>query len=258
MPDFFANAHCYRQCTDPNILLQPGDILSVDPKEMYLLRSSDHPFEAQTASSSEESESQLEEESIEASETDTNSSPSVQEGVPEGEVAADTSKVSTEELPSQAAPSESLSTPSPTTKPSTEQVSSRKPKKQVPGLSFDLPDYSAPFLFVPAYLEVSFPTCSAIYVRHPTARPGYSEIPTPYDADGEVMRLGWEFYKGVGRRRRGVQDLGEEDVTASAAKDLWTEDGKRNWTANWDDTVLEKRHMRAVRQGRGKWAHRPL
>jgi hypothetical protein len=56
---------------------------------------------------------------------------------------------------------------------------------------FQLPDYAAPFLFIPQYLEVSFPTCSAIYLRHPSARPGVSEIPSPYDAAGEAMRLTW-------------------------------------------------------------------
>lgn len=67
---------------------------------------------------------------------------------------------------------------------------------------FNLPDYAAPFVFVPPYLEVSFPTCSAIYVRHPTAGPGYSEIPTPYAADGEIVRLAWEWYQKTGRGRR--------------------------------------------------------
>ncbi|KAL1751438.1 hypothetical protein FB107DRAFT_266591 [Schizophyllum commune] len=59
---------------------------------------------------------------------------------------------------------------------------------------FSLPPYAAPWLFVPAYLETSFAACSFIYVRHPTARPGYSEIPTPYAADGDVMRFTWEWY----------------------------------------------------------------
>lgn len=65
---------------------------------------------------------------------------------------------------------------------------------------FYLPQYASPWLFIPAYIEPSFSTCSAIYVRHPTARPGYSEIPTPYDADGEVVRFAWEWY--VKRRTR--------------------------------------------------------
>lgn len=72
---------------------------------------------------------------------------------------------------------------------------------------FTLPEFAAPFIFVPAYLEVSFPTCSVIYVRHPTARAGYSEIPTPYDADGEVMRLAWEWYANRRPRIRSKKKL---------------------------------------------------
>jgi hypothetical protein len=75
---------------------------------------------------------------------------------------------------------------------------------------FDLPAYASPFIFIPAYLEVSFPTCSAIYMRHPTARPGYSEIPTPYDADGEVVRLAWEWYSKVRPRNRSKRHFARE------------------------------------------------
>ena len=75
---------------------------------------------------------------------------------------------------------------------------------------FNLPAYASPFIFIPAYLEVSFATCSVIYVRHPTARPGYSEIPTPYDADGEVVRLAWEWYSKVRPRNRSKRQLARE------------------------------------------------
>jgi hypothetical protein len=51
----------------------------------------------------------------------------------------------------------------------------------------ELPYYASLHLFIPAYIEPSFSTYSAIYVRHPTARPGYSEIPTTYDADGALV-----------------------------------------------------------------------
>jgi hypothetical protein len=75
---------------------------------------------------------------------------------------------------------------------------------------FRLPEFAAPFIFIPAYIEVSFPTCSAIYVRHPTARPGYSEIPTPYDADGEVVRLSWEWYAKRRTRIRSARQKARE------------------------------------------------
>jgi ribosomal protein S4 len=75
---------------------------------------------------------------------------------------------------------------------------------------FNLPPYASPFIFIPAYAEVSFSTCSAIYVRHPTARPGYSEIPTPYDADGEVIRLAWEWYSKMRPRTRSKSQMARE------------------------------------------------
>jgi hypothetical protein len=76
-----------------------------------------------------------------------------------------------------------------------------KDKSDKPPLTpFYLPPYASPWLFIPAYLEPSFATCSVVYVRHPTARPGYSEIPTPYDADGTLIRYAWEWY--VQRRPR--------------------------------------------------------
>ncbi|KAG1855992.1 hypothetical protein F4604DRAFT_1628451 [Suillus subluteus] len=80
---------------------------------------------------------------------------------------------------------------------------------------FNLPPYASPFVFIPAYAEVSFPTCSAIYVRHPTARPGYSEIPTPYDADGEVIRLAWEWYAKMRPRTRSKRQMAREPENRS-------------------------------------------
>lgn len=229
---------------------------------MYLLRPSDKPYEVQSSSSKgeEASEEGSESEVEAASEAEPVASPAEsREGGATAETEAPSSAEGSEARESTETAAQSTSADASTPAKPAKAKKTTKAKKETPGLPFDLPDYSAPFLFIPAYLEVSFPTCSAIYVRHPTARPGYSEIPTPYDADGEVMRLGWEFYKGVGRRRRGVEDVGDEDPTpAGALKDLYTSEGKRNWTANWDDTQLEKRHTRAVRQGRGRWAHRPL
>ncbi|KAJ4474401.1 hypothetical protein J3R30DRAFT_3779290 [Lentinula aciculospora] len=72
---------------------------------------------------------------------------------------------------------------------------------------FHLPLYASPWIFIPAYIEPNFATCSAIYVRHPTARPGYSEIPTPYDADGEIVRFAWEWYSKRRPRVRSVTRL---------------------------------------------------
>jgi len=91
---------------------------------------------------------------------------------------------------------------------------------------FNLPLYASPWLFIPAYIEVSFLTCTAIYVRHPTARPGYSEIPTPYDADGALIRYAWEWYMQRRPRMRSKKQLSRmpEDrvltVLSSLHKDM--------------------------------------
>lgn len=85
---------------------------------------------------------------------------------------------------------------------------------------FHLPPYASPFLFIPAYIEVAFQTCSAIYVRHPTARPGYSEIPTPYDADGEIVRLAWEWYSKCRPRMRSKRQLGREVGNRKSEEEL--------------------------------------
>ncbi|KAK4193851.1 putative rRNA binding protein [Podospora australis] len=40
--------------------------------------------------------------------------------------------------------------------------------------------YMAPFAFIPRYLEVNQNICAAVYLRHPVARPGRSEVPSPF------------------------------------------------------------------------------
>ncbi|KAI0300090.1 hypothetical protein B0F90DRAFT_1724733 [Multifurca ochricompacta] len=97
-----------------------------------------------------------------------------------------------------------------TPNPSSSQPQSSNPIHDKSLTPFQLPAYASPFIFIPAYLEVSFATCSVVYVRHPTARPGYSEIPTPYDADGEVVRLAWEWYSKVRPRNRSKRQLARE------------------------------------------------
>ena len=234
------------QLRDPNVLLAPGDIFTVDPQEMYLLRTSDRPFETQKRKA--ESEDGVAEETVDAASTaETQSQPN--------EDAA--SEVSADSSPSASTPADPATPSKSSSKRSTPASTSRTPT--LPGRPFDLPDFAAPFLFVPAYLEVSFPTCSAIYVRHPTARPGYSEIASPLDADGEVARLTWEFYKGVGRRRRGVKDWEQESKDLVRRRNANLDDkGRRVWASDWSDREMDARRMRAVRQGVGRFAHHPV
>ncbi|GAB7354606.1 hypothetical protein MBLNU459_g5045t1 [Dothideomycetes sp. NU459] len=53
-------------------------------------------------------------------------------------------------------------------------------------------EFMSAFAFIPRYLEVNQKICSAIYLRHPVARPGLAEVPTPFS--GETMALAFNWY----------------------------------------------------------------
>lgn len=40
--------------------------------------------------------------------------------------------------------------------------------------------YMSAFAFIPPFLEVNQNICAAVYLRHPVARPGTAEVPTPF------------------------------------------------------------------------------
>lgn len=52
-------------------------------------------------------------------------------------------------------------------------------------------DYMAPFAFIPQYLEVNQNICSAVYLRHPVARKGAAEVPTPYPIGVNQLAFNW-------------------------------------------------------------------
>lgn len=41
--------------------------------------------------------------------------------------------------------------------------------------------YMSAFAFIPPFLEVNQNICAAVYLRHPVARPGMAEVPTPFN-----------------------------------------------------------------------------
>lgn len=156
-----------------NTRLAPGDMVSVDPKAIRFLQ----PRSEKPAKRHEDAEEAPEEDSAAASETTSSAGNELEASVTETDKGAKPWK---------------------------------KLKKDQGLTPFNLPDYASPWIFIPAYIEPSFATCSAIYLRHPTARPGYSEIPTPYDADGEVVRLSWEWYTRVRPRIRSKSQKARE------------------------------------------------
>jgi len=52
-------------------------------------------------------------------------------------------------------------------------------------------DYMSAFAFIPRYLEVNQNVCAAVYLRHPVARPGLSEVPTPFHIETGQLAFNW-------------------------------------------------------------------
>ncbi|PPR01195.1 hypothetical protein CVT26_016076 [Gymnopilus dilepis] len=193
-----------------NTRLAPGDMVSVDPDAIRFLKPPHGPIDhivkpgssdvedrpAAPIETAEESDSNspsaLEAEAAEVLASSGAESPTTEASFPEAEV----SSSSETEISTLLAKPTAEDT-KPTTEeanPGTEEAGIETvPSSKKELTPFHLPQYASPWLFIPAYIEVNFKTCSAIYVRNPTARPGYSEIPTPYDADGAVIRYAWEW-----------------------------------------------------------------
>ena len=52
-------------------------------------------------------------------------------------------------------------------------------------------EWMSAFAFVPRYLEVHQRVCAAVYLRHPVARPGLAEVPTPYGTETNTLAHNW-------------------------------------------------------------------
>ncbi|KAF2205717.1 alpha-L RNA-binding motif-containing protein [Delitschia confertaspora ATCC 74209] len=52
-------------------------------------------------------------------------------------------------------------------------------------------DYMSAFAFIPRYLEVNQKVCAAVYLRHPVARPGLAEVPTPFGYETGQLAFNW-------------------------------------------------------------------
>lgn len=52
-------------------------------------------------------------------------------------------------------------------------------------------DYMSAFAFIPRYLEVNQNICAAVYLRHPVARPGLGEVPTPFHYETGQLAFNW-------------------------------------------------------------------
>jgi hypothetical protein len=51
--------------------------------------------------------------------------------------------------------------------------------------------YMSAFAFIPRYLEVNHNICSAVYLRHPVARPRLAEVPSPFPVEVQQLAFNW-------------------------------------------------------------------
>ncbi|GME68303.1 unnamed protein product [Ambrosiozyma monospora] len=59
-----------------------------------------------------------------------------------------------------------------------------------------LKPFVAPLAVLPKYMEISFKTCHAVFLRDPVARPGESEVITPFDES--VFERAFMYYQKRG------------------------------------------------------------
>ncbi|WVQ78519.1 hypothetical protein IAT38_000605 [Cryptococcus sp. DSM 104549] len=196
---------------NPNIMLNPGDLFTVHPKAILMLDPArkarareittakwGNSQRGSAAAAEKSVKDRLLEEAEKSEEaSDAEEASESEEAASESDDAADAKVESVWKAEAEASTSTPSSTPTPT---STSTPSSPD------ATSFYLPPYASPHIFVPAYILPSFLTCSAVYVRHPTARSNYSEIPSPFDAGGELMSLSWEYFKRSAPKMRSKTD----------------------------------------------------
>lgn len=229
------------QTTVAGTLLNPGDLLSVEPSAVPML-SKDLARKADEQKATEFALNTRQSTKTESAEV---------EGATTTSLADQSTKENTDvhnggtELPSldTTDSNESIETsPKPLTVDGKGKGNTKEKRDKdllLPGvLPFNLPPFAAPFLFVPPYLEVSFTTCSAVYIRHPTITPAgagqkqqvlyNTDIPSPYPATGDMYSLAWEMYardapriRSDVRRLRLEARIGRKGLQTARAKDQW-------------------------------------
>ncbi|KAK0561030.1 hypothetical protein OC844_003434 [Tilletia horrida] len=272
--------------SDPNRLLSPGDLISVDPAAIPMLSQVLRQRAARRerlkkkkagggGKGGEASASKSDEQK------DTAEDAAVQEGetvaAEEGKSTADGEKPegSSAEQSAEAAKKEGDKKADKGKGKEKEQEAKRLPHGVRP---FTLPAFAAPFLFVPSYIEPSFTTCSAIYLRHPTIVPAsrssasssssygnggsgnvpefLSEIPSPYPASGDIFSMAWEHYARTAPRVRGdLRRLQLKARVGPSRKEPGRIGGLGGGGMEQERAKIVWRRMRAVRKG---WTREPV
>ncbi|TKY88573.1 hypothetical protein EX895_002562 [Sporisorium graminicola] len=191
------------KCSNPNQLLQPGDLISVEPSAVPML--------SQQLADKAKAQKVNDTVSGEAEATEADQSEAATDATKQNESASEEAAAA----PSNTTTESNDSSASSTSAPASDKGKNKEKTLATGVLPFTLPDYAAPFLFIPPYLEVSFTTCSAIYVRHPTIVPYKTvsadgkarwtfrtDLPSPYPAGGELYSMAWEHYTRNAPRTR--------------------------------------------------------
>ncbi len=173
------------KCSNPNQLLSPGDLISIEPSAVPML-SEELAKKAKTQKVNDavlgEAEATEEAATVAAAEGEA-STAEVKEG---GEASADSTTAAADAAEGAASSGTSAENASGDKSSTTTTASSKGKEKEkvlAPGvLPFTLPTTQPPSSSSPLYLEVSFTTCSTIYVRHPTIVP-YKTSPTTTKLD---------------------------------------------------------------------------
>ncbi|SNX86403.1 related to ribosomal protein S4 precursor, mitochondrial [Melanopsichium pennsylvanicum] len=260
---------------NPNTLLNPGDLIQVEPSAVPMLSKQ---LAAKAKAQKVNDEVSGEADAVEAvQKTNASEAAEAKEDAKEGVNDGEASDASEANPSSQAGSSE-------TTEPKAAENGRDKVKQKEkvlpPGVHpFTLPNYAAPFLFIPPYLEVSFTTCSTIYVRHPTIVPYKSyqpstnksrwtfrtDLPSPFPAGGELYSMAWEHYtrnaprtRADARRTKLEARVGRNGFQSQRAKDV---DQKRSaLRRGWGRTkpVSGWRKHLAAAQARRENASKPV
>lgn len=79
----------------------------------------------------------------------------------------------------------------PAATPLTRSMKAKKAWEEIGETRFVPKDYMSAFAFLPVYLEVSYETCSAVYLRDPVARPGNVEVPSHLPNSVHALAANW-------------------------------------------------------------------
>ncbi|CUS08169.1 unnamed protein product [Tuber aestivum] len=193
-----------KKMVHPGYMLNPGDMFSVD-QDQVLFATGQPKRDLKNAEGV-----AAETDATEGEEKTEGEGGKVKAEAKEGEAVGDTEAKSVEKETEEPSPSPS---PSESKQASTEgeteeEIRRREAKEKLKALSQDPNNvldltkpyatpwrprnYLAPFAFIPRYLEVNHNTCHAVYLRHPVAKPGLAEAPSPYPE--EVLQMAFAWY----------------------------------------------------------------